>query len=96
MLESGTTVHIATRDVETNHGFFSMLTMLEDSRLRIHKTEELHEKGVLGDSYYLSGSLNFTFSGIEINEELVHLITEPADLAYNRVILSQRWGGICK
>lgn len=96
MLESGTTVNIATRDTEVNHGFLSALAIVDSSHLRIHKNDELHEKGLLGDDYYLSGSMNFTFSGIHVNEELVHFITEPTDVAHNRVILAQRWGGECK
>jgi len=37
--------------------------------------------------------MNFTVAGIQINEEVVHLIIDPADVARNRVSLTQRWGG---
>jgi phosphatidylserine/phosphatidylglycerophosphate/cardiolipin synthase-like enzyme len=97
MLGAGTTVHVATRDEDRNRSFLSTVCALAESgRLRTHTSNELHEKGFLGDDYYLSGSMNFTISGIQINEEFVHLITDTADIARNRVILTQRWGGECK
>jgi len=92
MLSAGTTVHVATRDEERNRSFLSTIASIaETGRLRTHISEELHEKGLLGNDYYLSGSMNFTMAGIQINEEFVHLITDPADIARNRVILTQRW-----
>ena len=59
----------------------------------MHEQEELHEQGILGDGFYLSGSMNFTFSGISLNEEAVHFIVEPSTVAENRVIFLSRWGG---
>ena len=97
LLSAGTTVHIATRNEERNRSFLSIIDMLRSNApLVIHTSEELHEKGLLGDQYYLSGSMNFTMSGIQINEEFVHLLMDPADIAHNRVILTQRWGGESK
>ncbi len=94
ILEAGTTVHVATRDNDRNRSFLTTLDALcQKPRLKVHTSDELHEKGLLGDDYYLSGSMNFTVSGIQINEEVVHLITDPADVARNRVSLTQRWGG---
>lgn len=93
MLESGSTVHIATRDVDHNFGFFAALEGIRSPQLHLHVSNELHEKGLLSDHYYLSGSMNFTFSGISLNEEVVHFITDPADVARNRVMMAQRWGG---
>jgi len=94
LLQAGTTIHIATRDDEHNRSFLSIIDPLRNSgHLVTHTSDELHEKGLLGDDYYLSGSMNFTVSGIQINEEFVHLLTHPADIAQNRVILTQRWGG---
>jgi len=94
MLTAGTTVHVATRDDEINRSFLLALRSLGDEgRLRVHTSDDLHEKGLLGDDFYLSGSMNFTVAGIQINEEVVHLITDPAEVAHNRVVLTQRWGG---
>lgn len=97
LLGVGTSIHVATRDEERNRSFLSVIDPLrQTANLAIHTSDELHEKGLLGDDYYLSGSMNFTMSGIQINEEFVQLLTDPADIAQNRVILAQRWGGECK
>jgi phosphatidylserine/phosphatidylglycerophosphate/cardiolipin synthase-like enzyme len=96
LLELGTTVHVATRPDTRNRPFLDRLRRAAESErlpLRMHEQEELHEKGILGDGFYLSGSMNFTFSGISLNEEAVHFIVEPAAVAENRVILLSRWGG---
>ena len=94
MLDAGTIVHVATRESERNRSFLSALNLLgRDPHLQVHMSDELREKGLLGDEYYLSGPMNFTVAGIQINEEVVHLIIDPADVARNRVSLTQRWGG---
>jgi phosphatidylserine/phosphatidylglycerophosphate/cardiolipin synthase-like enzyme len=41
----------------------------------------LHEKGLICDGFYLRGSMNFTYSGININEESIELTTEPSVVA---------------
>ena len=93
MLDAGTTIHVATRDVDLNQTVLSTLDRLPNrKRLRIHLQDELHEKGILGECYYLSGSMNFTFAGIRIYEEVLHFITDPAQVAFNRVTLAERWG----
>lgn len=96
LLELGTTIHVATRPDSRNLAFLDRLRRgaePEGLPFRVHEQEELHEKGILGDGFYLSGSMNFTFSGISLNEEAVHFIVDPAAVAENRVALFSRWGG---
>jgi phosphatidylserine/phosphatidylglycerophosphate/cardiolipin synthase-like enzyme len=96
LLELGTMVHVATRPDTRNRSFLDRIRRAADPEglpLRIHEREELHEKGILGDGFYLSGSMNLTFSGISLNEEAVHYTIEPATVAENRVIFLSRWGG---
>jgi hypothetical protein len=47
----------------------------------------------LGDTFYLSGSMNFTGNGITVAEEAVVLHLSPEVVAESRVTLSERWGG---
>ena len=48
----------------------------DSTYLSIHRGFDLvHTKGLLGDGYLLSGSMNFTFSGIKLNDELVRFTT---------------------
>ncbi len=38
----------------------------------------LHEKGLITSHFYLRGSMNFTYSGINLNQESVELTTDEA------------------
>ena len=96
LLEFGTTVHVATRPDDHNTAFLDRMRRLAEPDglpLRLHSSEELHEKGFLGDGFYLSGSMNFTFKGITLNEEAVHYSADPAFVAENRILFADRWGG---
>jgi hypothetical protein len=96
LLESGTTVHVATRPDNHNRAFLDRMRRIAEPDglpLRLHLAEELHEKGILGDGFYLSGSMNLTFNGISLNEEAVHFNIDPAFVAENRILLASRWGG---
>ncbi len=95
LLELGTTVHIATRPDDHNDAFLDRMRRIAEPEglpLMLHSAQELHEKGILGDGFYLSGSMNFTFSGISLNEEAVHYSVDPAFIAENRILFTSRWG----
>jgi phosphatidylserine/phosphatidylglycerophosphate/cardiolipin synthase-like enzyme len=96
LLEQGTTIHIALEDETHNTSFLENLRAGTGGRtlpLRLHITPDLHEKGILGDTFYLSGSMNLTYNGITSNEEMIHYITDPQDIAANRLVFRERWGG---
>lgn len=96
LMEAGTTVHVATRPVEHNVAFLERLCRSAEPRglpLVVHRVEDLHEKGILADGFYLSGSMNFTHSGISLNEEAVHYFIDPGVVAQHRILFTQRWGG---
>jgi hypothetical protein len=94
LMESGTTLHIATRPDSGNKAFLERMLQRggHSGRLKIHQSRDLHEKGILGDGYYLSGSMNFTQNGITLNEEFLHFFTAPDVVAEKRVLLADRWG----
>lgn len=98
MLAAGTSVYLATRDLEWNAAFRSRLEMTAEEigaedQLRIYWDEEklLHEKGILGDGYCLIGSMNLTESGVRINDEQVRYSTEEADVAEQRIHFHNRY-----
>lgn len=72
----------------------------DDFSLRLHpniqrKTKpNLHEKSFLTDHFYLRGSMNFTYSGLNRNDEHVEVTTESADLAQARIAIQTLWEGI--
>jgi hypothetical protein len=96
LLEQGTTVHLAARPDDHNRGFLDRLqgTAPDVDRLHTHLTETLHEKGILGDGYYLSGSMNITYNGISFNQEMLHFITDTETVASHRQLFTEWWGGV--
>lgn len=94
LIRRGTGVVIATRPDEHNVEFLIRLRTAvgETDRLRVHQTRSLHEKGLLGDRYYLSGSMNLTHNGITFTEEVVHFFTDAANVAATRQTFVSRWG----
>ena len=96
LLQQGTTVHIASRPDDHNREFLERLAILASDGarwLQAHLTSTLHEKGILGDGFYLSGSMNITYNGISFNQEVLHYVTEPASVASNRQLFTEWWGG---
>jgi hypothetical protein len=96
LLHRGSTVHVATRPDEVSEDFLERLETLAGSgraRLRVHQTEALHEKGVLGEGFYLSGSMNFTQSGLGFNQEMLYYDTNPGVVAHHRQLFTAWWGG---
>lgn len=97
LLRQGSTVRIAARPAEHNRNFFNRMREGAGSaaaRLSIVATETLHEKGILGDDYYLSGSMNVTMNGITFNDEALHFFTDPAVVALHRHLFAKWWGGV--
>lgn len=97
-LQVGTTVVVATRPLPHNRPFLSQLASTAsglgaDSALLLNEAEDLHEKGLLGDDFYLSGSMNFTYGGVELLEETVKFDTADDVVAQARLVFYERWGG---
>lgn len=92
LADVGTTVHLATRPLAHNDTFIRKLDSWATNNIRLHVVEELHEKGIVGDFFYLGGSMNFTHNGITINEEAVIYETNPDVVVERQVIFRNRWG----
>ena len=95
LAERGTSVVVATRGQEAhNQDFLSHVKQrrADLKTFRVHQTDELHDKGLLGDGFLLAGSMNFTYSGISINQEALHFTTDAATIAQHQVLFQARWG----
>ena len=97
-LRIGTTVVVGTRPVSHNRPFLTQLSAAAaefgvTSALLINEAEDLHEKGLLGDDFYLSGSMNLTYGGVELLEESVKFDTAEDVVAQARLVYHERWGG---
>jgi hypothetical protein len=96
LVEKRGTVAIVLRDVEHNRIFVEKLKPIRGrypERLRIAMDADVHEKGILGDDFLLSGSMNLTFNGITVNDEHLTLRTDRASVEEWRLVLEQKWGG---
>jgi phosphatidylserine/phosphatidylglycerophosphate/cardiolipin synthase-like enzyme len=93
LIERGTRVTIATRDLDHNRPFRDALeALVSATSLTFVYADELHEKGILADAFYLSGSMNFTYNGVHVNTEVLHFFTDPATIAEARITMRERWG----
>lgn len=96
LMDMGCRLVVATRPDKHNGPFLRALRQAADrlgNAPTIHEVEQLHEKGILGDGFFLSGSMNLTYSGISLNEEGLHYHTDEAVIAHNRGVYADRWAG---
>ncbi len=57
----------------------------------VHTGADLHEKTICGFDWLISGSMNFTWRGLERNDEAVTYTVDPALAAQTRLDLDHRW-----
>lgn len=99
LLEAGSHIVVATRSDRHNDTFVHKLNDLASvfgasERLVILRRDSLHLKGLLGSDFYLSGSMNFTFNGVEILEEGVTFETNPEATESARIPFLDSYGGV--
>jgi len=102
LLTEGVKVHIVSRPSRRGMGsdvtdqFLNRLQS-EDGQgrdsLHIHRRREAkqHQKGILTEGFYLRGSMNLTFNGIQHNDEQVEYTTDPEIIARARSEFKERW-----
>ncbi len=96
LLARGTLVRLVIREHGHNEFFVARLRTLKDrygDQLKWIVEKDFHAKGLLGDDYFLSGSMNLTFSGISVNGEHLVLRTDPAAIAEQAEQLDLQWEG---
>lgn len=103
LVARGTRLVIATRPgrrVEPDEGTRATDRFLETLRQRVppdgllvvhREAWRIHTKGLLGDRYLLSGSMNFTYSGVKVNEEMVRFTTSETEVAEARIEFRGAW-----
>jgi phosphatidylserine/phosphatidylglycerophosphate/cardiolipin synthase-like enzyme len=96
LLARGASVHVKTSDDLASRG---LLDILERRARDIGATEQLHTrtnsllhtKGLLTSRCLIRGSMNFTFRGVELNEEAVTYDVDPAAIAEMRIAFADQW-----
>lgn len=90
LMAGGTAVKIITRPDDHNEVFVKRLAETAESAavreiLTITMRKQLHTKGILTSRGFLSGSMNLTYNGLDLNEELITYDTDEQALAVARL-----------
>lgn len=96
LLSKGSEVILILRAVNHNESFVEVMGRLKGlypKRLHIITEENFHEKGILGDDFLLTGSMNLTYNGTNLNDEHVIYRCDPASVEEWRVVMQHKWGG---
>lgn len=99
MLLNRTHLVIATRDLSHNHIFLNKLkNEIQNIKmidlLNIALDSNLHTKGLLGESFCLSGSMNITYNGISILGERIVYETRKSEIAKASLNFQNEYGGV--
>jgi phosphatidylserine/phosphatidylglycerophosphate/cardiolipin synthase-like enzyme len=90
LMSMGAEVILVTRKNEINVPFLSSIkqrsteTGVRD-QLKVITKQKLHTKGVLLSESLLMGSMNLTYSGLEINDEWIQYSIDREDIAKSRL-----------
>jgi len=95
--EAGALVHVVTRP-EVSQDFSNALRRhlsrsSTGGRVRWKTVPTLHTKGLAGDDYRVMGSMNFTFNGIELNDESIRFDRDANAVARVRLEFERQYGG---
>ncbi len=95
-VEAGCSLNVVTKDEATNASFLKRLDDALANRVgcRVGLSENLHAKGLLTSDWYLSGSMNFTFSGTNKNDEQLQLTTNTGLISETKLEFEKRYGAL--
>lgn len=93
LVNRGTKLTVVARDVPENEVFLTRLrrAVAQQGQLRVIGSPAIHEKTFCGNDWLLSGSMNFTFSGMNTNDEVVTYKVDRSAAAAARVDFRHRW-----
>jgi phosphatidylserine/phosphatidylglycerophosphate/cardiolipin synthase-like enzyme len=90
LMTRGTSLGVATSFDKHNDSLIALLSESANDasvadRLAIVQRKSLHTKGILASRGLLTGSMNLTFNGLEINDEHVIFDSTPQSIAQARL-----------
>jgi hypothetical protein len=89
---SGSNLSVITRPAAHNNTFLNRLRLRADQhRLTVIQHPDVHEKTLCGRNWLLSGSMNFTQRGMQVNDEAVTYQVSDAAAAQARIDFARRW-----
>ena len=88
----GTDIHVAVREVDHNVRFVQRIKdRIDAAHLSVYLGPDLHEKILVGDDWVMKGSMNFTWNGVQVNEESIDFQVDQSVAATQRLELRTRW-----
>ena len=88
----GANLTVVTRPAEHNDTFLARLHRRADPpRLTVIRHADEHEKTLCGSNWLLTGSMNFTIRGMQVNDEAVTYKVSEAAAAQARIDFTRRW-----
>jgi phosphatidylserine/phosphatidylglycerophosphate/cardiolipin synthase-like enzyme len=92
----GTKLRVVSRPNDYSRRFvYRLRTTLEDAgvadRCTVRELENLHTKGLLSDHALITGSMNLTESGVNLNDEHITVSYESRQIAEARVNFEAFW-----
>ncbi|WP_318272094.1 phospholipase D-like domain-containing protein DpdK [Microbispora triticiradicis] len=90
---AGAQLHVVTRPDQHNHAFVNRLraAVADKRHLYITFDPKVHEKTLCGRNWMLTGSMNFTISGLGDNEESVTYRVDDPAVAQAQLDFAERW-----
>lgn len=89
---SGADLAVITRPAEHNNAFLARLRRrAEPGHLTVVQHADVHEKTLCGKNWLLTGSMNFTLRGMQVNDEAVTYKISEAAAAQARIDFARRW-----
>jgi hypothetical protein len=98
LMAGGSALKLVTRPDEHNKVFIRRLADAADasavrSLLSVTQRESLHTKGILTRRGLMLGSMNLTYNGLELNDEVIEYDTDPQALSNAEMAFEDYAGG---
>ena len=94
LVRHGSQLIIATRPEAANRQVANQLRgSVDDKEVVYLERAELHAKGIVGDGFSLSGSMNLTFNGVDRLTEMLDFQTERGAVEQLRLSFQREYGG---
>lgn len=92
---AGAHLSVVTRPDPFNDSFVDRINrQAVRSRTKIIRADEVHEKTLCGDDWLMTGSMNFTYRGMWVNDELLSYRVDEAVASTARVDFARRFGKV--
>jgi hypothetical protein len=92
-IDAGCQLNLVTNKDDVNDRFYEQLinNINDKDAVRWIIEDKLHTKGLLSPAFLLAGSMNFTYSGLNRNDEYVRLSVDPQEIADARLEFESRY-----